>query len=141
MNYYIDTCVIISAVQVDAHTERICDWLSKRRASELVTSDWTLTETPSALGRLVRMKDISAEAAQTKWRDVQTWLADEFHVETPISSDFRKAAEYQTAWSLGLRAGDALHLAIADRLGITVVTTDYILAQACSHYNVSILEI
>jgi uncharacterized protein len=138
MVFYLDTCVILSAVQADAHSENVDAWLNVRRTSELVTSVWMLTEAASALGRLVRMNDLTPEAAMEKYRDIQIWLADGFHVEDATPSDFSAAAERQTTWSLGLRAGDALHLAVAARIGAILVTTDDTLARACVHHNVAV---
>lgn len=138
MIFYLDTCVVLSAIQDDAYSENVDAWLSNRRTSELVTSAWTLAEAASALGRLVRMNDLTAEAAMAKYQDIQIWLADEFHVEVLTGTDFSTAAERQTIWSLGLRAGDALHLAVAARLGATLVTTDYALEQACVYYNMAV---
>jgi uncharacterized protein len=138
MIYYLDTCVILSAVQADGYSENVDAWLKTRRTSELVTSTWTFTEAVSALGRLVRMKDLSSDEAFAKYQDIETWLTDEFQVEAVLTADFSVAAERQTHWSLGLRAGDAIHLAVATRIGATVVTTDHALERACAHYNVAV---
>jgi uncharacterized protein len=138
MIYYLDTCVILSAVQRDGYSENVDAWLEPRRTSELVTSAWAFTEAVSALGRLVRMNELSPEAAFAKYRDIESWLTDEFHVEAVLAVDFSTAAERQTHWSLGLRAGDAVHLAVAARIGATLVTTDHALEQACVHYNVAV---
>lgn len=45
-------------------------------------------------------------------------------------SHFRTAAKFVDQNALGLRAGDALHLAIAAELGATVQTLDQRLAEA-----------
>ncbi len=136
--FYLDTCVILSGIQEDAFSENVDAWLNVRRTSELVTSAWTLTEAASALGRLVRINDLSAEAALSKYQHIQTWLADDFHIEPVTGADFAIAAERQTYWQLGLQAGDALHLAVAARLGAIVVTTDHAFESACVHYNVGV---
>jgi uncharacterized protein len=138
MAFYLDTCVILSAIQRDAYSDSVDVWLHERRTSELVTSEWSLAEAASALGRLVRMNDLTPAAAMAKYQDIQIWLADEFHVEAVGGADFITAAERQTIWSLGLRAGDALHLAVAARIGAILVTNDQTLARACDHYNVAV---
>ena len=39
-------------------------------------------------------------------------------------SDFLRAAHFLKQWQLGLRVGDALHLAICERLAVSIVTLD-----------------
>jgi len=49
---------------------------------------------------------------------------------------FRTAAHYADRSDLGLRAGDALHLAIAADNGATIVTLDHRLAEAAGELAV-----
>lgn len=56
--------------------------------------------------------------------------ADSFVVLGVAGSQFRAAAAFCDQHSLGLRAGDALHLAIAFDTGATVMTLDKRLAEA-----------
>ena len=44
--------------------------------------------------------------------------------------DFRRAAKLCDQWQMGLRAGDALHLAIAERHGLTVCTLDKLMQES-----------
>jgi hypothetical protein len=49
----------------------------------------------------------------------------------PISgAEFRTAARFADQYGLGLRAGDALHLAVAAENGAELATLDEILADA-----------
>ena len=57
-------------------------------------------------------------------------VAESFTVLSVIGAQFRAAARFADQHALGLRAGDALHLAIASEHGITVHTLDQRLAEA-----------
>jgi uncharacterized protein len=140
MLFYIDSCVVISATLTDDHTEKVTDWLLQRRSSELITSEWTLTEIASALGNFVRRGELDHVVASEKWLDIQALLNDEFKVESILPSDFRNSTRYMQDWEIGLRAGDALHLSVANRLNLCLVTTDATLVKAAKHINVSVFD-
>ena len=57
-------------------------------------------------------------------------VAESFTVQPVTGGQFRAAARYADQHSLGLRAGDALHLAVASEHGATVYTLDQRLAEA-----------
>ena len=57
-------------------------------------------------------------------------IAESFTVLRVASGQFRAAARFADQHALGLRAGDALHLAIASDHGATVHTLDQRLAEA-----------
>lgn len=53
-------------------------------------------------------------------------------LEAPHASDFERAAKMLERHDSGLRAGDALHLAICARLGAVLCTDDIRMADAAS---------
>ena len=57
-------------------------------------------------------------------------IAESFTVLSVTGAQFRAAARFADQYALGLRAGDALHLAIASEQGATVHTLDQRLADA-----------
>jgi hypothetical protein len=57
-------------------------------------------------------------------------VAESFTVLPVTGGQFRAAAKFADQHSLGLRAGDALHLAVASEHGATVHTLDQRLADA-----------
>lgn len=84
----------------------------------------------SALSIKVRNGDISAEARTEMLKRVQR-LRDEIFVILPVTaSDFRAAAMLADRQVSGLRAGDALHLAVAQEYRAMLQTLNNRLAQA-----------
>lgn len=57
-------------------------------------------------------------------------VAESFTLVTVTGAQFRTAARFADQHMLGLRAGDALHLAIASEHGVTLHTLDERLAEA-----------
>ncbi len=57
-------------------------------------------------------------------------VAESFIILPVTGGQFRAAAGFAVQHALGLRAGDALHLAIASEHGATVYTLDQWLAKA-----------
>jgi uncharacterized protein len=136
MDYYLDSCVVVSAFISDANSSSAESWLKSVGTEKLVASDWTVTEIPSGIGRLVRTEVFSTEQGNDVWRHMTTWLEDRCNIENVTRLDMRFAANFQSVWHVGLRAGDALHLAIARRLNCQLITFDKMLAKACTHFDV-----
>jgi predicted nucleic acid-binding protein len=71
---------------------------------------------------------LTNEAETTRMQD---WLAAQPASDLAISGQqFRTAARYADQYALGLRAGDALHLAICADHGATLCTLDRRLGEA-----------
>jgi predicted nucleic acid-binding protein len=136
---YLDTSVLVGALTPDAATPRIQQWLSERPAGELVISGWVVTELASALSIKVRTGTLDlaqrAEVLST-WQRLQ---ADHLHVSDVTQSHFEKAARFADQHDLQLRAGDALHLAIAASAGHRLATLDKRMAAAAPRLGVPVI--
>ncbi|MEG3175022.1 type II toxin-antitoxin system VapC family toxin [Sphingomonas sp. RB3P16] len=122
MSHYCDASVIGTLVFRDT------DWIDVRRWIEttepsLAYSDFGVGELASAVGRRVRMQQLDASTAQTLLRDFPTRLPG-WARSTIEPSDIAVATDYMLNFELGLRFPDAIHIATAERLGLTLVSTD-----------------
>jgi predicted nucleic acid-binding protein len=79
----------------------------------LISSDWLITETHSALGIKQRHYGLSSEARQAAGGQFERLLQGGVELRSLDRDRFRQAAELLQDPALGLRAGDALHLAVA----------------------------
>ena len=105
-------------------------WLETRTRGDLAVSDWTLTETASALSIKVRTGDLAPEHRRAVDALLTTWLDASFeHLPIPRTA-FADAARLLRRFDTGLRAGDALHLATSALHRSRLVTLDPRLAQA-----------
>lgn len=134
---YLDTSVVVAAMTNEARTTATQRWLADQPAGILTISDWVITEFSAALSMKLRQGAMEA-AHRAETLRVFTALVDEsFHVLGASAVEFRVAARYADQHKTGLRAGDALHLAIASGHGAGLVTLDRKLAAAARSLGVS----
>jgi len=86
-------------------------------------SAWTATEFVSALGLKVRTKQLGRAAASAAIAAFRELGEGYFNWLTISPSDFKAASAYLEKWNLGLRGGDALHLAVAKTNGVKKLLT------------------
>src|SRR5439155_19856124 len=87
-------------------------------------SDFGAAEVASALSRLVRTGLLTAAEGAARLADFDAWRAATSSPADVHAADLRLAYAYVRRFDLALRAPDAMHLAIAQRLNATLVTLD-----------------
>ena len=110
---YVDTSVLVPAFIREPKSDAVLAWL-ENSGERLIISEWSITEFSSAAAIKVRTGEIApalAKQAQTRFLD---FAEKHCSIAVPQRAEFRRAAELSGDASLKLRAGDALHLAIAE---------------------------
>jgi predicted nucleic acid-binding protein len=121
----------------EAATERVQIWLNGRDPFELVISDWVVTEFAAALSVKTRVGPLRLED-RAKAAGLFDRLKDESLTVVPVTRhNFLMAARFADQPGLGLRAGDAFHVAIAADQGATLCTLDKRLAEAATALGVA----
>ena len=132
MSYYLDTSAVVSALTKEPTTPTVQSWLDAHLNDRLLISEWVKTEFSSAISIKMRTGQIDAHLRASAHAEFNRLCAISF-VTLPVSTDnFRTAASFADQHPLGLRASDALHLAIASEHRATIYTFDRRLLDAAT---------
>ena len=118
---YFDTSFLAPLILEERVSAAIERFMAGLPSSELAVSHWTRVEFASILAREVRMRAIAAAAAREVDAVFEAMVAESFVVWLPGAGDYDLAREYLARHETGLRAGDALHLAIAKNHGAEAI--------------------
>ncbi len=137
---YLDTSVLGALFFREAGAASLLDQLEPLRRNGLLVSAWTLTEMANVGGIKQRTGTIDSATRQQAMAQFQRFVPAELHTVEVEPTDFRSAAVFIDT-PLALRAGDALHLAIAHRRGARLASLDRRLNEAAAHHHITCLEL
>jgi len=125
---YVDASAIVALIVNEPSSAAVAAWYSSTK-SELVSATWCVTEFGSALGMKQRIAQLDAAQAQQAWDRFQRLVANDLRLLPVEPADFHRAALLTLDATSGIRAGDALHLACAERAGArSLATLDKVMA-------------
>jgi hypothetical protein len=135
---YLDTSVLVAAHTREPHTALAQGWLAGQVADALLVSTWTLVECDSALAIKTRRGELDAPGQAAARADIDALVARLAPVVTATTSDFERARTLCRDSDRGLRAGDALHLAMAlGRKATGLATLDTTLARSAEAHGLA----
>ncbi len=111
---YVDTSVWIALLAREAPAAAVAQWLSS--APPLCCADWAQLELASALGIKHRRGDMPLAAALAVCEVFASMMTYQVREVAVMPVDMSMARTWCLDMGRGLRAGDALHLAVAVRL-------------------------
>lgn len=127
---YLDTCVLIPLLVQEGASDRVRRFFIDNANQPLTISTWTQTELVSALSLKARSKQITHESAHLAIQTFQEIAEESFSILLPSAKDYVLASQFLMHFDTGLRAGDALHLAIAHEHQLTLLTLDKLMLSA-----------
>ncbi|MDZ4252532.1 MAG: type II toxin-antitoxin system VapC family toxin [Sulfuritalea sp.] len=137
---YLDTSVLGAIFFREPGAARLVGRLERQRTGRLMISAWTLTEMASIGGIKQRTGSINAETRQQALANFQRFASTHLSMTEIEPTDFRTAAALIDS-PIALRAGDALHLAVARRLGARLASLDKQLCSATKALGLALFEL
>jgi predicted nucleic acid-binding protein len=132
---YLDASVLVPTL-VKEPASPVVDEFLRSSTDQLVVSDYAAAEVASAMSRLIRMDRMLVSTASDRLVDFDAWRAGMTDTIDMVTHDSRLANTYVRRFELGLRAPDALHIAICRSLGLRLVTLDRRLAAAARQLGI-----
>jgi len=114
---YLDTSIVLPVFIDEPASNAVRGWFATLPLEELAISEWTRTEFASAVGINLRSRRIDEGVARDALERFRLLADQSLLVLVPERTDFSRASRFLERFELGLRAGDALHLAIAANHG------------------------
>jgi predicted nucleic acid-binding protein len=118
---YFDTSFLAPLILPEATSDQVAAFVRRLPAEEFAVSHWTRVEFSSLIGREVRMGSLDAQAAARADARFEAMVDESFFILLPTADDFGLAKRYLGWFETGLRAGDALHLAVANNHRAAVI--------------------
>jgi predicted nucleic acid-binding protein len=112
-------------------------FLQAHAKQPMLISPWVGTELASALALQVRRGTITPQESQEAWERFGVLREQRLNTLPLAAEDFEAAARLCLTQAPPLRAGDALHLALCQRLKLQLVSFDRGLCKAAAHHQVA----
>lgn len=137
MIQYLDTALLVAFLTGEARTADVRAWLGAQNSKQMAIGEFVITEFSAALSIKLRTGQITLSERTDSLTRFKDMVSRSLWVIPVVSDHFTAAARFADQHELALRAGDALHLAIADSQNATLCTLDKRLAAAGPKLGVS----
>lgn len=119
---YFDTSAAVPLFVREPDSAAVDAWF-ETCSDPLLSSDWIVTEFASALSLKERSGMLGARDARAAWRGFEALCESGLRLIAVSRQAFKEGARLARQQSHGLRAGDALHLAVALEVGAKAIAT------------------
>ena len=139
MTFYIDASVIVPLFVEDRFTDAAMRWMDEQ-STMLSAGRLVMTEVSSAISRLSRMGLLVEEQRIAALGASDEWFATNINPVEHLPADLTNAMILVRHPSPKLLSPDAIHLATARRLDLTLVTFDKGLAAVAALRDVQCVQ-
>jgi predicted nucleic acid-binding protein len=128
LNAYLDASFLIALFANDSFTPNARQFLKSEKPLLLV-SDFACAEFASAVAKRLRVGQFGMSDAQLALSNFDAWMPRGAQQVSMTSADIKVAEAYLRRLDLTLRTPDALHIAMVQRTGATLLTFDKKMAE------------
>lgn len=137
---YVDVSIWVALLTNEPSSPALKHWL-EGETGQLVTSRWSVVEVSSALSIKVRRAELQLQQAQELCTHFDALVRGDVSLLPLASADYDHAAVLCRNAASGLRAGDALHLAVARRARASyLLTLDKVMARNAKKLGLQLLQ-
>lgn len=129
MSAYLDASVIVPLFLADPFTAR-AESVLLTPGLRPVVSDWAVLEVSNVVSRRVRIQALTSSEGESVLTDFDVWREKSALGATVSTEDMSTATSFVRQFDLALRGPDALHIALARRLRLDLITFDNRMAAA-----------
>ena len=140
MNVYFDASVLVALFADDFFSARLRKAMKGRQVMPVV-SDFAAAEFASVIARLVRTKELSAKEAREAFSSFDAWVENSAASVQSSPEDIKLAVDALRRLNMNLRAPDAIHIAVASRLGAELATFDTRMSDCAKILGVAISKL
>jgi uncharacterized protein len=123
VSFYLDANVIVALVMPEALSSRADEFLTANPDLYLI-SNLGEAEVISAVSRRVRTAELTPDAGRIVLASLDDWRGRSVQSVEIHTGDIARAGAFLRRLDLPLLTPDAIHIAISQRLGATLVTFD-----------------
>jgi uncharacterized protein len=138
LSWYLDASVIVPLFVKEGASDAVQNLLQSAN-DDFIVSSFAKAEVASALSRRVRKKEISPEEADIWLGNLDEWLDTDATQLAVENHDILSAGEIVRNYQTKLLTPDAIHLAVCQRMDLTLVTLDKRLAEAAGVLGVGVM--
>ena len=139
MSIYLDTSVLVALFTDDPFSGRADQLLGQ--SNDFLVGDYAAAEFASSIARHARMGELTVPEARMVFANFDSWMRGAVTAVETASSDIRAAEGFLRRLDLTLRAGDALHIAVAQRNGADLATFDVKMSASAGLLGVSLASV
>lgn len=133
---YVDTSVFVALCTTEPKSDDVAKWYINSSA-KMISSTWAFTEFSSALSLKVRTGQITEKQSREAWKKFDGLCQNDIELLPIENKVYYSAGILVIDSKSNLRAGDALHLAVARQLkSKSLATLDKVLAKNASNVKI-----
>lgn len=140
MSVYIDANVLVSTISFDAMSDR-AEAALRLVADRVVVSDFCNAEVASVIGKRVRTRQLSLREGKAVLAAYDEWIESRAEIVLLTPRDVAACHNYLKRLDLPLRTPDGIHIAIASRLGASLLSFDKQMIASAKKLGVPVLRV
>jgi predicted nucleic acid-binding protein len=138
---YVDTSALVPIFIREPASDAVIGWIESG-AGRLAISEWSLVEFASATAIKLCTGQVTAKLVEQATAHLREFASKHCMIVTPEREDFRRGAELASDPVLNLRAGDALHLAIAAGMkAAAILCLDQAMNESAKSLGIAVVKL